>query len=1017
MPEELAAPIAKEAKEIEAKGLDLSELRLTKRKTGELEPDEARIFELRFPAGGLVRRSGYPLQPAATTFDCLNVWPFETWDVRDRGGSRPGTEKAFEFNDEIGSDFVTDGQPIQLLDSLTVIAPDATLRDVLVVVAAGKVFYSYVDVANEMITDGGFEDYTGTQDDDATDAWDNWTQVGAAAVKFEATATRVSGSSALKMTRFDAGTAYFRNAEYSDLLAVGTEHFRLTYWTKGDGTNDGRIKVQARKTNTNIILEDTGVTGTTWVKKTHFFSQVPGNFYFWLFCYPSDVNPSTVYFDDVSVVRVYETEEVLGAELVEDGVFAGYTGTADDDTTDVFDHWSTGNLGSGRIEATEIDGHYVSYPTAVMSVKTVTNADLVYIYIAVADQIAATTDQHFKLVFWTKGDGTNAGSYRVRSVAPAVDIFPAVSTGVTSTTWTKITRYFTQNTGSTSLYVQFYGSAVNPSTVWYDSVSIKEVFQLNDSAKTLQSATHHQELYFADYRPTRVYSASGSIGSNNNRLTDSGSNPDWSTLDINLVRDVIVLTDVAADTSEDDVYDILSVAAGYITIDAPEWLTSGSCTYELGRGIKVFDPSDNTLSAITVDTGIAPINCPLICVYRDRLVAAQGNTWYMSRMADTADWDYNYDPVDPARPVAGSNTDAGVVGQAITALVPYADDFLVFGCVDQIWIMRGDPAAGGQLDAISRNIGILSANAWCSLPDGSIVFLHRTGLYGFSPRADNLSFPQPISRQVLPDDLLTTNVVDNAVSMRYDGEHQGVHIFITPHSGLPGSHWFLDMNTKGLFPVALPATQQPRVLHAYAGDSTVPQTVLMGCQDGFVRQYDRTVTTDDGTAISSYVKIGPIKLAPPNKAGVVTELAGVLAEDSADVTWSLMAGDTAEEAVDSDTYDTGTIGVSSGVVTLTNGTFPSWAASANVMISGVAYSVDVRTDDTHVTLNDDTLDEGSGAAYTLTYVLSTGTWVAGRNIRSSPRVRGSAASIMLSTTNRWAMESIHGVVQPGGRVR
>lgn len=64
-------------------------------------------------------------------------------------------------------------------------------------------------------------------------------------------------------------------------------------------------------------------------------------------------------------------------------------------------------------------------------------------------------------------------------------------------------------------------------------------------------------------------------------------------------------------------------------------------------------------------------------------------------------------------------------------------------------------------------------------------------------------------------------------------------------------------------------------------------------------------------------------------------------------------------------YTTGTIDVTSGVVTLTGGTFPSWAASADLWVSGGRYPVNTRDGNTQVTLNDLTLTGVNDATYQL----------------------------------------------------
>lgn len=64
-------------------------------------------------------------------------------------------------------------------------------------------------------------------------------------------------------------------------------------------------------------------------------------------------------------------------------------------------------------------------------------------------------------------------------------------------------------------------------------------------------------------------------------------------------------------------------------------------------------------------------------------------------------------------------------------------------------------------------------------------------------------------------------------------------------------------------------------------------------------------------------------------------------------------------------YATGTVEVASGVVTLTDGTFPPWTASGEITISGTSYTVDTRDGDTQITLDDVSVDVDAGTSYGL----------------------------------------------------
>ena len=64
-------------------------------------------------------------------------------------------------------------------------------------------------------------------------------------------------------------------------------------------------------------------------------------------------------------------------------------------------------------------------------------------------------------------------------------------------------------------------------------------------------------------------------------------------------------------------------------------------------------------------------------------------------------------------------------------------------------------------------------------------------------------------------------------------------------------------------------------------------------------------------------------------------------------------------------YATGTITIASGVVTLSGGSFPSWAASGVLKVSNRYYSVASRGSNTQITLDDTTITVASAASFQL----------------------------------------------------
>lgn len=64
-------------------------------------------------------------------------------------------------------------------------------------------------------------------------------------------------------------------------------------------------------------------------------------------------------------------------------------------------------------------------------------------------------------------------------------------------------------------------------------------------------------------------------------------------------------------------------------------------------------------------------------------------------------------------------------------------------------------------------------------------------------------------------------------------------------------------------------------------------------------------------------------------------------------------------------YFTGTVTISSGVVTLANGTWPAWAATAAINVAGSLYNVSTRDSDTQLTLDDTSVSAAAGSSYAL----------------------------------------------------
>jgi hypothetical protein len=443
------------------------------------------------------------------------------------------------------------------------------------------------------------------------------------------------------------------------------------------------------------------------------------------------------------------------------------------------------------------------------------------------------------------------------------------------------------------------------------------------------------------------------------------------------------------------------------------------------RAPKVFDPALGAggLSKLTATDGTLPLGCPCIASFRGRIVLAGAysdpHQWYMSRIGDPTDWDYAEGVDDPAAAVSGTLAPAFKVGEAITALIPTSDECLVFGCATSLWILRGDPLGGGHLDVISKEIGMVSHGAWCTTPEGAVVFLSHDGLYMLYGGC-SVTGPQSLSRERIPVELLNVDRRTKIVNLAYDTYSRGVHIFLTPTDFSAATHWYFDWENKAFWQMSYPAAQQATAIHARRDFPASESVVLIGGSDGYVRWHRTSQTTDDGTAIASQLWYGPFGFGRGFRESCIDEIAGTPATSSGDIRYTIFGGSSPEEAYSH--YDTGTIGIVDGVVTLTGGTFPAWAARGHLLVGNNIYKVSSRDSNTQLTLNDTTLDLSSGAAYFLTSASTVyiGSFLADRwNNREHPRVANSDTYVRLDDVSGsvWGIERVGLVVSERGRVR
>lgn len=344
---------------------------------------------------------------------------------------------------------------------------------------------------------------------------------------------------------------------------------------------------------------------------------------------------------------------------------------------------------------------------------------------------------------------------------------------------------------------------------------------------------------------------------------------------------------------------------------------SGKLYFADGHNYKRYVPATNTVEPWVASAGSLPADATggkprLICTWRGRTVLSglsnDPRNWFMSAVGNPNDFDYSPLNTTPTQAVAGNNSPLGLVGDIITALIPYTDDVLIFGADHNIYRMQGDPMAGGQIDLVSDSIGIAWGNAWCKDPMGTVYFLSNLqGVYAMKPGQLPQRISGPIER-LLRDIKLGSNLV----RMQWDDLFQGLHIFVTPTSTLSqaSTHYFWEARAGAWWKTTFRNTDHsPRCCHVFSDNSIADTVALIGSFDGYVRSYSTTALNDDGVPIDSSVIIGPL-LTKDFDEIMLYAMQAILGANSGTVTYEVFVGATAEEALNNDAAVTGTWGKS-----------------------------------------------------------------------------------------------------------
>lgn len=334
--------------------------------------------------------------------------------------------------------------------------------------------------------------------------------------------------------------------------------------------------------------------------------------------------------------------------------------------------------------------------------------------------------------------------------------------------------------------------------------------------------------------------------------------------------------------------------------------------FRIERIPKLYEPVASTLGHWLSEKdddgifkGFVPIGRTIFCTWHARAVMAGGihepHVVEFSRINNFRDWDVSQE--DAGAAVALGTSDAGQLPEPVKALIPHSDVCLIIGCRTSMWVLRGDPANGGDIDCLSPSCGIVDKRAWCKSPDGYLYWLSPDGLYYMANECGDR--PRSISREVLPQELLNVDTDTYTVSLGYCTRYRMLQIWLTHNTTGGTTMWWVDVKQSlhgdapaaSFFPQTFPAACEPFIVHSLKDSTSAYSTLLLGGRDGYVRRVRHDVYTDDGTNYTSYVDIGPIPLTRDGFAdAMIRMIVPLLPETTGDVDGALRVGDTPEAA-------------------------------------------------------------------------------------------------------------------------
>lgn len=451
----------------------------------------------------------------------------------------------------------------------------------------------------------------------------------------------------------------------------------------------------------------------------------------------------------------------------------------------------------------------------------------------------------------------------------------------------------------------------------------------------IYSAPSLQKLIIADYgirhqrkvkHDNADIDSTGGVAAVTAVLTDSDA-PDWTTLNINKATDVLELLDMTNTAGSLVVASYPITDATHATnltfaVNPSARYTTSHTAYRILRYPKVYNSEDDTLvlhSTGTVEldsdgpVSVAPAGCKSVTNWANRIVWCNNeispHVWWMSASGYPFVYDYGdtgavdedggttgtlISALGVAAAVNGTQQEfAGRLGEPIVTTIPITDDLLIFACKTSFYLLRGNPREGGRINNITGSVGIVGIGAWCRSSEGRLFVLTQDGLYEITAAS-----AIPLSRQLIPKELLGLTEERYETSLTYDVTARAVRIAVTDKETPSNSvHYVYDDRKGGFLPDEYVSDHDPTSAASYQPGGSGTPRALWGSRDGYVRRHDATIEDDDGTNFDTRARYGPLLLGgSAYRSGVLHEIVCVLDVQSGDVTLEVRMGDSAQEA-------------------------------------------------------------------------------------------------------------------------